>query len=61
MVTVKGGIISVGTHMPLQPHVDKKCREKLKELSDKYQEEVLRELKEISGVDFFVNYPSQFN
>lgn len=60
MVHVKGGIISVGTHLPLRPDVEKACREKLKELSDKYSEEVLRELEEVSGgVKFFVNYPSQ--
>lgn len=60
MVTVKGGIISVGTHMPLKPDVEKKCREKLRELSDRYSPEVLKELEEISGgVKFFMNFPGQ--
>lgn len=59
MVTVKGGMIAVGTHMPLKPEVEKKCKEKLQELSKKYEEEVLRELGQASdGVKFFVQYPA---
>lgn len=60
MVTVKGGILTVGTHMPLRPDVEKKCRDRLKELSDQYEAQVLDELERVSGgVKFFVAYPSQ--